>query len=144
MAQRPPSKWRCGRLFARLPILQRLQISLRVRISGAQPQGFAEFGDGGIDLPGLAKRYSQTQVGGRVAGIELDRAPELSHGLFRFAMGLESAAEVVMRLRKVRIESDGALEMPVDGRRNGLGFSMTGRVASRVSGAAIPRGRAKR
>jgi len=45
-----------------------LQISLRVRISGAQPQYFAQFGDGGIHLPGLAKRYSETQVGGALQG----------------------------------------------------------------------------
>src|SRR5947208_448811 len=103
------------RLFARLSLLQRSQISLRVRVAGAQPQYLAEFGDGGIDLFGLAKRYSETHVRGRVAGIELNRTTEFNHGLFRLATGVQSEAEVVMRLRQVRIESDGALEMP-DGR----------------------------
>src|SRR5262245_60503009 len=52
---------------------------------------------------------------GRIAWIELDRSPERGHRLFSLPAGLQGAPEIVMGLRKLRLQPDGAFKMP-DGR----------------------------
>src|SRR5436853_25900 len=67
-------------------------------------------------IPGLAQRYSEESVAGASCGIEPNALPQLRDGFFLGVAVPQCNSEVVVRLRRFRLECHGTLQVNECGR----------------------------